>query len=130
MDDRVSQSLKFLGAEEKRGFLWNLMGPNFCQSRYEYSRSPARCIRIPPQLQEIPRLFKHDLILPAVFQHKPHCDPTTPQSVHGRIGQLNAYASTSRFISRSTKVQQVSFEYFTSRGCYSCRGQGSKLGTV
>jgi len=30
---------------------------------------------------------------------------------------------------RSTKVQHVSFEYFTSRGCYARRGQGSKLGT-
>jgi len=27
-----------------------------------------------------------------------------------------------------TKVQHVSFEYFTSRGCYASRGQGSKLG--
>ena len=34
MDDGVSRVLKCLGAEEKRGFLWNLMGPNFCQYRY------------------------------------------------------------------------------------------------
>ena len=35
MDDRVSRLLKFLGAEEKRGFLWNLMGPTFFQFHYD-----------------------------------------------------------------------------------------------
>ena len=34
MDVEVGKLLKFLRTEEKRGFSWNLIGPNFRQSHY------------------------------------------------------------------------------------------------
>ena len=71
MDDRVGRLLKFLGAEEKRGFLWNMMSPNFRQ----YCSSSTLLLHPGPVAGDL-ALIKHDPIQPAVVQQKP---PTATQ---------------------------------------------------
>ena len=65
MDDSQS-AIEIPGGEEKRGFLWNMMSPNFCPYRYS-----STLLLHPRSVAGDPTLIKHDPILPAAVQHKP-----------------------------------------------------------